>query len=261
MMSLCSYSVERGAETSDVRSGFTLAEVLAALTIGAMVLVAVLGIYSRAEQSATAILQRLDNNQLPQAVLQLIAEDLDKIIAPGADTKISVENKFEKGFATAQLRIVKSIYDKRNEQQTFEEIVWQGNVDTDVNSLVLFRSYTGMVPEDKLLDENRESWEARYTFVPICSGITNFRIQVPRGEALQNRWTSSVMPPGIVVTISFAEPFQTVSGTLDVPDENKIVRTIAIDRTRRIGFEMFSSEEDEANEQTTRTSKQSQQPK
>jgi len=255
------YSLARGAKTSDVRSGFTLAEVLAALTIGAMVLVAVLGVYSRAQQSATAILQKLDKRQLPQAVLQLIAEDLDKIIAPSADTTISVVNKHEKGFATAKLRIVKSINDRRNEQRTFEEIVWQANVDTDVNSLVLYRSHTGMIPEDKLLDENRENWERRYSFVPICSGMTNFRIQVPRGEVLQDRWTSSVLPPGIVVTISFAEPFQTVSGTLDVPEESKIVRTIAIDRTRRIGFEMFSTEEDEINEQTKSTFKQSKQPK
>jgi prepilin-type N-terminal cleavage/methylation domain-containing protein len=35
--------------------GFSLAEVLAALTIGAMILVTVLGIYSRAESSAAAI--------------------------------------------------------------------------------------------------------------------------------------------------------------------------------------------------------------
>jgi prepilin-type N-terminal cleavage/methylation domain-containing protein len=260
-MNLYSYNLKKVGKKSDVRSGFTLAEVLAALTIGAMVLVAVLGVYSRAEQSATAILQKLDKSQLPHEVLQLITEDLDKIIAPGADTRISVVNKFDKGFATAKLRILKSIHDRKNEQRTFEEIVWQGNVDTDVNSLVLYRSHTGMIPEDKLLDENRESWERRYSFVPICTGITNFRIQVPRGEALQDRWSSSVLPPGIVVTISFAEPFQTVSGTLDVPEEDKIVRTIAIDRTRKIGFEMFPTEEDEINEQTTSTSKQSQQPK
>jgi prepilin-type N-terminal cleavage/methylation domain-containing protein len=242
------------------RPGFTLAEVLAALTIGAMVLVAVLNIYSRAEQSATAVLQKVESTQLPQVIMQLIAEDLDKIIAPDADTTITVENKFIKGFPAARLKIEKSIYNAKNEKQNFEQIVWQCSVDTDVNSLVLYRSHTGMVQEDKLLDENREVWEKRYSYVPICAGITYFSIQIPRGEALQNNWRSPVLPPGVVVTVSFEQPFQTVTGNLDVPDEQKFVRTIAIDRTRRIGFEVVANEENEPNEQEPQTSKNSHRP-
>ena len=63
---------------TSVRPGFSLAEVLAALTIGAMVVVAVLAIYHRAEQSANAVLSRIDESQLPREVLQYIAEDLDR---------------------------------------------------------------------------------------------------------------------------------------------------------------------------------------
>jgi hypothetical protein len=47
-----------------------------------------------------------------------------------------------------------------------------------------------------------------------------------------------------VATISFAEPFKTLTGTLDVPDTEKITRTIAIDRTRKIKF-IFVKKEDE----------------
>jgi hypothetical protein len=38
------------------------------------------------------------------------------------------------------------------------------------------------------------------------------------------------------VTISFAKPFQTPAGVLDVPEEDKVKRTITIDRTRKINF-------------------------
>jgi hypothetical protein len=44
------------------------------------------------------------------------------------------------------------------------------------------------------------------------------------------------MPPAVVITLSFALPFKTTSGTLDVPEEDKIIRTVAIDRTRKPAF-------------------------
>lgn len=222
---------------------FSLAEVLAAVTIGAMVLVAVLGIYSRAERSASAITRKLNSSRLPYEVLQRIAEDVDGIVARGSDTRLTVENKFEKGFSTARLTILKTIYDSRDREQPFEKIVWQTSYDNDANSLVLYRSHSGIGLEDKLLDEQKESWE-QHLFVPICDGITFFKVQVPRGEEFHDRWMTNSVPLGIVVTISFGRPFKTVAGTLDVPDEEKITRTIAVDRTRKIRF-IFVKKEDE----------------
>ena len=93
-----------------VPRGFTLAEVLTALVITAMVLVTVLGIYSRAESVAATITRRLDYSKVPYEVLQRIAEDLDRIISSDANTKISIKNKFDKGFPSAQLTITKTIW-------------------------------------------------------------------------------------------------------------------------------------------------------
>ena len=221
----------------DRASGFSLAEVITALTIGAMVLVAVLGIYGRAERSAAAVTRKLDSSRLPSEVLQRIAEDLDGLISTGSGTKITIENKFENGFPTARLTITRTFYNSRNQEQTFEKIIWQSNYDFEsgADGLVLYRSHSGIALEDKLLDKNKEDWE-RELFVPICGGVTFFRVRVPWGETFLDRWTASSLPSGIEVTISSAEPFKTVSGTLDVPDEEKITRTIAIDRTRKIRF-------------------------
>lgn len=223
--------------TSRARKGFSLAEVITSLTIGAMVLVAVLIVYNRAERSAEAVARRLDSSRLPTEVMQRIAEDLDGIIASGSDTKIYFENKFENGFPTARLTITRTFFDNKNQEKTYEEITWQTNYDfeSNLNGLVLYRSHSGIAMEDKLLDKNKDVWE-REIFVPICTGVTFFKIRVPWGETYLDKWTSTSMPPGIEVTISFAEPFKTVGGTLDVPEEEKIVRTIAVDRTRKMKF-------------------------
>jgi prepilin-type N-terminal cleavage/methylation domain-containing protein len=229
------------------QKGFSLAEMLAALTISAMVLAAVLGIYSRAEHTAAAVTKRLDSPRLPSEILQRIAEDLDRIIAADTNTRITIENRFDQALPTARLTIQKTIADSKNREQIFEEIIWQANYDYDTGSkgLVLYRSHTGMILEDKLLDSKRSDWEKTYSFIPICTGITFFKIQVPLGENLRDVWVSPTLPPGIKVTISFAEPVKTASGTLDVPEAEKITRTIAIDRTRKIKFEIPVSKEQE----------------
>lgn len=214
-----------------------------ALTIGAMILVTILSIYNRAETSAVAVTRKLDSSRLPSEVLQRIAEDIDRTVATGADTKVIVENKFKGGFPTARLTVLNTIYNIMNQKQTFEKIVWQATYGNDVNSLVLYRSHSGIAMEDKLLDEQKEDWE-RELFVPVCAGVTFFKIQVPKGEEFQDNWTSDSLPLGIVVTISFAEPFKTLDGTLDVPEDEKITRHIAVDRTREIKF-VLAKKEDE----------------
>ncbi len=75
--------------------------------------------------------------------------------------------------------------------------------------------------------------------MPICGGVTYFKIQAIQDANLTNlldEWPNDALPKGILVTISFAEPLKTLTGTMDVPEEEKITRVIAIDRTRKISF-------------------------
>jgi len=228
--------------------GFSLAEVLAALTIGAMITVAVLAIYHRAEKSATAMTRKLDGSRLPGEVLQRIAEDLDNIISSNSDAKITIENKFENVAAVglipaARLIITRTIQDSKDEEQIYEEIIWQSSYDYQSagNGLILYRSHSGMNMEDKVLEKYKDDF-TRELFVPICGGITFFNIVALAGNEPVARW-DGVPPRGIVVTISFAEPYKKADGTLDVLDEEKITRTIAIDRTRKIKFDTSVSED------------------
>jgi hypothetical protein len=230
--------------------GHTLAEVLAALIIGAMVLVALLGIYHRAEHSAAAVMRRLDSSRLPGEVLQRIAEDLDHVISASSDARITIENKFENVAGiqlvpAARLTLTRTIQDSRDVEQKFEEIIWQSSYDFEspAGGQVLYRSHSGITLEDKVLDKSKEDWE-RELFVPICSGVTFFKIEAFTGKNLVERWSGSP-PPGIVVTISFAEPYKRVDGTFDVLDDEKVTRAIALDRTRKITFEIAAGPDGE----------------
>ncbi|MHC4618053.1 MAG: PulJ/GspJ family protein [Planctomycetota bacterium] len=232
------------------RRGFSLAEVLVSVVIGAMVLVTMITIYRQAETSAAAVSRRLDRYGLPFEILQRIAEDLDRIIASGSDTKITIENKLVKGYPAARLTILKTFKADEGRESEFERIVWQSAYDLesagDSNGLVLFRSHSGLSLEDKLLDEKRADLEKMYPLVPICSGVTHFSIQVPKGEEeLLDRWSGNTLPKGVVVTISFAEPLDTGMGTLEAPEEERITRTVAIDRTRKLRFAFVKKEPEE----------------
>lgn len=223
---------------SRFRRGYSLGEMLAALVIGAMVLTAILGVYAQANRAAEAVLSKIEAPALGAEVLQRIAEDLDRIVGADGNVTVQIRNGFDNGFITGELIVRRILKDAENKELTLEEIIWRGGYDYDsaVPGLVIYRSRTGIGLEDKLLDAKREQWESNYSFVPICRAVTYFRIEVPKGDGAVDRWTSPSLPPGVRVTLSFAQPYETVRGTLDVAEEQKISRTIALDRLRTIRF-------------------------
>lgn len=230
--------MKTAAGQSRFRKGFSLGEMLAALVIGAMVLVAILEVYARANRAAHAVLDKIETPALGAEVLQLIAEDLDGIVGADDNVTVQIRNGFDNGFVTAELIIRRTLKDAENKDQTLEEIVWRAGYDYDsaIPGLVIYRSRSGVGLEDKLLDAKRQRWESNYPLVPICRAVTYFRIEVPKGDGAVDRWSDPSPPPGVRVMLSFAQPYETVRGTLDVLDEQKVSRTIAVDRIRPIRF-------------------------
>ena len=214
---------------------FTLVETLAALAVSSMVLIVVLAIYSRAQTGATAVSNKLESNRLPQEVLQRITEDLDRVVGSGQDAKINIENKFQDGLPVAKMEILMVVNDAEDKPQTLEKIIWQSSIEPDTGLMTLYRSHSGIALEDKLLDEQKKPWQ-RELFVPICTGLTFFRIEVPKGDGFLDRWAEDNPPAAATITLSFAQPYKTVSGVFDVPEQDKFIRTIVIDRTRKPAF-------------------------
>jgi type II secretory pathway pseudopilin PulG len=217
-------------------TGFSLAELICSLVISAMVLAATLAIYQRMQRTAEAVLAKVDQSDVSSEVLQLIAEDLDSVTA-AQGIQITFDNKTDKGFPVAKLSIRKTVTNKKNEEQLFEEIQWQGAYDAGNGRVTLYRSHSGLAQEDRLLDRQRADVEKLYPFVPVCGGFTTFKIEAPQGNNLLSRWANPMLPTGLRVTLSVAEPVRSPLGRLEVPEESLITRMIAIDRTRQIRFE------------------------
>ncbi|MBN2588659.1 MAG: hypothetical protein JXA96_02265 [Sedimentisphaerales bacterium] len=234
---------------SERRTGFSLMEVLAAMMIGTMILIAVFNVYDRAESAAASVTRNLNNSRRPYEVLQLIAEDLDKMVTTNSDMNIIVVSRYIKNYAAALLVIRVKYKDPTNKERSYKEIFWQCNINPegDANDLVLYRSYEGILPEDKLLDKDREQSEEN-VYVPICGGVTYFDIKIyTEKDKPEAAWVGG-MPLGVTLTISFAEPFKNDDGIYDVPENMKYSRTIALDKSRKIKFDISEeSFEDEAN--------------
>jgi hypothetical protein len=221
--------------------GMTLAEVMGTLLIASMLLAAVLGLYGRAHAAALAVLQRLDMSQQPADVLQLIAEDLDALVAVGTETRVSLlPPKFSQGYQVNRLEIRRYYLDEEGEEQLLESIIWQTVVDLATQRLTLYRAHQGEILQDRLLDRERPERDSFYPFVPVCTGLSHFQIEVLQGENLLDLWQEEGLPPGFRVTLSFAEPVVSPRGEVMVPEETLVHRTIAVDRMRAIRFEIFN---------------------
>jgi hypothetical protein len=219
--------------------GYSLGEMIVVLVIAAMVLTAILGVYGRANRAAEAVLTKIETPVLAAEVLQLMARDLDRIMGPD-DVSIQIKNGFDNGFITAQMILRRTVENAQRQEQLLEEIVWRAgyDYDSDVPGLVIYRSYGGVGLEDELFDQKRDELESQSPLIPVCRGVTFFRIEVPQGQGVLDKWSDAELPPGVTVTLSFAEPYETVRGTQDVLEHQKISRTIAINRTRTISFRL-----------------------
>jgi hypothetical protein len=222
------------------KKGFTVAEILIAVVLGSTILVVLVAIYSSTNRITMKISKYFDKTRLPNEVLQKISEDLDTIIAEN-NVKVIVEGgKFDGDFPTSKLDIQKFITDANNNPKLYERIVWQANYDLNANAygLVLYRGHQGMNVEDKLLDSKRLEEESQYPFIPVCEGLTLFKVQVIDGNSEEpvDTWAGDKLPKAVIVTVSFEQPFKLNTGEVDVNDADKFRRIITIDKTQKIGF-------------------------
>ena len=238
------------------QKAFSLIEVIAVITISALILIAVLNVYGRVQSTAASINSKIDNQLLPNEVIQRIAEDIDRLTLPGLETTISVANKMDGDFNLTRMIITTKFYGTGSnpKAEVYEEVIWQSDYDPVEDAIVLYRLHDGLNLEDKIVDLDLEGniREDRNLFVPITSGITFFEILVPQGENEFREWKLSNLPRAIRVRISFVQPEEDMTGEFVLYDEDKMTRTIAIDRTRAIRYKFekkeFKAEEEDPND-------------
>lgn len=218
---------------------FSLVETLVVITIASMLIVAVLQIYHRVRGDAAVVSERLEENRLALEVLQLIAEDCDRLAAPGFDAQIMAQNKADRGLYSARLFLVNRYYQSAEPPRpdVYEQVIWQSAYDAETDSLILYRAHAGLNLEDKLLDELRNEDEILDAFVPITDGMTFFEVQAIADQKHVPVWTQANLPQGLRVGISFARPEELPEGGVGIPENRITYRTIAIDRTRPIEYQ------------------------
>ncbi|MEN6383721.1 MAG: hypothetical protein ABFD79_00825 [Phycisphaerales bacterium] len=229
--------------------GFTLAEALAALAIGIMIMTATVAIYTIVRNSQASVDRRLKESFTATEILQRISEDIDRLALPSSDVTVSIKNRIDiEGFSVSQMIIESKFYDKDSKPQTFEKIVWQSRVATDGNELIIYRAHSGYSMEDKMLEEVKENYE-RELFIPICSGATMFAIEVSDGNTVTEEWNNTAsLPQAVKVSLSFEPRQPDALGNMTVTEESVKTRTIALDRFRQIPYTFVYKEFGDAND-------------
>ncbi len=230
-------------KTNTNKPAFSLIETITVLIISALVLIAAINIYTRVRAAADSVDNYIFKNETSDEILQRLAEDIDQLAVPGFDTTISIAHKFDSGYQTCRMIMTNHIYDSKDKKRTYEEIIWQTAVDPEYDILNLYRLHTGMNTQRKIASEiGYVPDDEGEVFVRMAIGLTHFTINVVNNEVLLDRWTPGRLPKAIYATISFTPPEENEFGEAEIPDEQLISRTIAVDRTRTIAFEFIAKD-------------------
>jgi type II secretory pathway pseudopilin PulG len=221
-------------------SAFTLVETIVVLMLASLILVAVLGVYGRMRVNAGTILDRLQQNRLQSEILQKIAEDIDRLAAPGFEATINFQNKLDNGYRSAQLVLLNSYYGNNDKKETYEKIEWRSSYDPQYDTLKLYRMHGGLNVEDKVLGADPDG----PPYIPVAAGVTHFELKAQQGETVLGAWSSETLPKAVRIGVSFALPQELDDGSIGVPEEEITFRTVAIDRTRLIPYQFIKKKFD-----------------
>lgn len=224
---------------------FTLVETLVVVMISAMVVTATLAVYQRVRSVTVRIIDAMTQHRQQNEILQKIAEDIDRLAAPGFEATINFSNRSVRGndnliYQSARLILENKYYGNGTQSKTYEQIIWQTTYDTAEGTMILYRMHDGVNVEDQLLEGNAEDSTSAGLYIPVADGVTHFELCVPQGETTQTEWTSDTLPNAVRVGLSFAEQEVLEDGDEGVPPEEIVYRTVAIDRTREITYKFIS---------------------
>jgi hypothetical protein len=212
---------------------------LTVLILSVMILMATILIYGRVRGSVETISARLEKQAIPDEILQKIAEDIDRLAAPGFDSTISIQNKIDTGYNSARLVIENRYYGNGEPPQanTYEQVVWQSMYDPMLDQMTLYRCHSGLNLEDALVDNMRSGDKNSEVFVPVCTGLTYFSINaMSDANEMTPQWQKQTMPTGILLKLSLESMVQMDDGSFMLPEESIVSRAVAVDRTRPIRY-------------------------
>lgn len=236
------------------RSAFTLVETLVVLMLSAMIVAATLSVYQRVRAATVVIGDQMSRHRLQDEILQKIAEDIDRLAAPGFEATIKFRNRSVSAaggvnFQSAELILNNSYYGNNDKKDIYEEIVWRTAYDADEETMILYRMHRGLNAEDPLFANKPNQIESTLDkslerYIPVAAGVTFFDLRTQQGENVLGAWTSETLPKAVRIGLSFAWPVEMEDGSVAVPDDEIMYRTVAVDRSRMIPYNFVKMELD-----------------
>lgn len=221
------------------RAAFTFIETLTAVLLTGLLLTALLALFGQLRRGMARLAEPMQQDRLAYEILQKIAEDIDRIAAPGFEAGLQFRNKFDNGLNSAQLLVENKYYGSAipPTAEIFDRVIWQTQYDPFTKSLILYRLHEGLNLEDKIIEQTAARSPSLGLFIPITDGLTHFEVVILEGQTTLFQWTNPALPTAIRIGISFTPPAPLPDGRVAVPTEAIFYRTVAIDRTRVIPYE------------------------
>ena len=233
---------------------FSLIELLTALFIVSIMVISLTTIYDSSIKAIGAIDEKLEDGFDSTNILHLIVDDVARVSSLDTDTTFALKSKTIDGVMVYRLEIIGKIYDNDGKEMEYKKVVWQSDYDYLSDTTTLYRCEAGMGVQDPLLGTQQRENEGSEIFVPVCSGLTHFSIQVPSGNTISGEeeeeyadsWEQDGMPGGIIVEMSFTPPVEYITGEVEVPLEDRVSRRISVNRSRQYRFEFIPKDLDAA---------------
>ncbi len=236
------------------RDGFALVELLTALFIVCILVIALTTIYDASTRAIASINQRIEKGASTSEIMQLIVDDITKASSAGTDTTFTLKSKLAGGAVLYRFEVASKIYDNTGKELIYQKVIWQSDVDLFTGTMSLYRCAGGMMPSSPVASEQAKENPQSDIFVPICQGLTYFTIKVPQiqdtpqGQVVDylDQWSNPEMPGGVVVELSFELPVEYVTGETEVLPEDRLVESISINRSKEYKFQFVAKDLDAA---------------
>ena len=230
--------------------GFSLVELLTALFIVCILVVALTTIYSASVNAISAIDEKLEDGFNSNDIIHRIVDDVSTVSSYDTDTSLTLKSKIVDGVTLYRLEVLSKIYDNSGKEIEYKKVIWQSDYDFATGEISLYRCMSGMAVEDPVLSTDARNNPDVDIFVPVCSGLTYFTMQVPQVtntsageiENYLDSWEKDEMPGGIMVELSFAPPVEYVTGEVEVVAEDRISRRISVNRSREYKFKFVAKD-------------------
>jgi prepilin-type N-terminal cleavage/methylation domain-containing protein len=235
------------------RKGFSLVELLTALFIVSILVIAMATIYQSAVGAIGAIDEKLESGFGSTDIMHLIVDDISTVSSLDTDTSLTLQSKAVDGITVYRLEIISKIYDNAGKEIVYKKVIWQSDYDYLTGTISLYRCMGGMDVEDPILNTQARNNPDNDIFVPVVSGLTYFTMQVPQITATSqgeienylDSWEKDEMPGGIMVTLSFAPPVEYITGEVEVAEEDRVVRRISVNRSKEYKFKFVAKDLEE----------------